>query len=93
MKGQSGVFFNPANKDNIMLEKIFDELDVNNKGKVRSYDVYLSNLKADQKNLIHEILEDADQDGVFRSMDFETFQRQINRSGRIEELRRKMGYK
>lgn len=60
MKSQSGIFFNPANQDNVMLEKIFDKLDANGKGKIRSYDVYLSNLKADQKNLLHEILEDAD---------------------------------
>jgi hypothetical protein len=92
MKSRSGIFFNPVNQDNVMLEKIFDQLDVNRKGRVRSYDVYLSNLKAEQKNLIHEILEDADQGSQFQSMDFEAFQRLINRSGRVAELRKKMGY-
>lgn len=73
MTSQSKAFFNPANKDNVMLEKIFDQLDVNGRGRIRSYEVYLCNLKADQKNLIHEILEGVDEDGMFQSMDFDTF--------------------
>ena len=84
---KSGLFFNPHNQENKTLQRLFDILDVENRGKIRSYDVYLSTLRPDQKNLVHEILEEVDKDGMFVSMDFDMFERIVKRSGRIQEVK------
>ena len=87
IKSKSGVFFNPHNEDNVMLEKIFDVLDRDGKGVIRSYDVYLSKLGAEEKNLIHEILEDANSGGNFAVMDYEGFIKVIKQSGKMDQVR------
>jgi hypothetical protein len=87
MKSRTGPFFNPMNSDNKMLEKLFDQLDNEGRGKIRSYDVYLSSLRAEQKNLIHGILEEVDNGGMFMSMDFEIFEKVVRNSGKMEEIR------
>lgn len=87
LKSKSGVFFNPHNEDNLMLEKIFDKLDNEGKGKIRSYDVYLSNLRVEQKNLIHGILEGVNNGGMFVSMDFEMFAKVVKSSGKLSQVK------
>ena len=56
-----------------LVKQLFSRLDYEGGGIVRSYDVYLSDLPSEVKNILQAILSNQDERDSFKSFDFESF--------------------
>lgn len=74
-------------KQDEIIKNIFDRLDYEGGGVVRSYDVYLSDLPSDTKNVLQVILSDQDDRESFKSFDLEDFRKALLASHDFLSLR------
>lgn len=74
-----------ADHEKKVLE-LFNRLDYDNIGVIRSFDVYLSNLTSETKNLIHSILSLYDRPNGFRSFNMDCFRAVLLQSSLFPSL-------
>lgn len=70
-----------------LIRQIFERLDYEGSGFVRSYDVYLSDLPSDTKNILQAILSDQDDKDGFKAFDLAEFSRALVSSHDFVSLR------
>jgi hypothetical protein len=79
-------------KDQVKIRYIFDKLDYEFNGQIRSYDVYLSDLPSDVKNGIHAVLSARDSKDSFQPFDHTQFEALLYSSKEYEAIRNKELY-